>query len=588
VSADLADGLRLAAVVVLLALVGLGMIPVLSTAAQMVLIAVHGFRNHYRAAAPYFPRVAIVIPAWNEGGVIGASIDRLMSLDYPRDRLRVFVVDDASTDGTPAAVRAKADEYPGAVVHLRREVGGQGKAQALNHGIRAALDDDWTQAVLIMDADVIFLRDSLRRMSRHLADPEVGAVTAYIREGSAETTYLTRCIAFEYVLGQLAARRAQNVTASLACLAGGAQLHSRANIEALGGGIDTTTLAEDTVTTFETQLRGRRAIFEPLAVVLAGEPGTVQALWRQRLRWARGNVQVTRRYSWLWLRRGRDRRLGSIGFAAQWFSVVALPLVMVIAPLGFVGLFLLDDSIAYTAFRVLWIGAACLYVYVLVLVLQLDPAVGRRSWREAIMMPGLLPLAVMVTAFFPGLLENRLPGLFGLHLTDAGRVAWTLAIYLWISLSMVVGWVAKVVEHTRVGRYVTPVLVCLAGYGPLMCAIAVDAFVREARGAERSWEKTEQRGRVVVGAAEEGGTRSVGRHVGGPPASEGAEAAALGVRTSQGEHVATAEELQLGEEAQLVAELEADRRGERRLIWQSAVALGAVAALVVVGRVVVR
>ena len=497
-SDGLVDGLRLAATVVLLVLVGLGLVPVLSTAVQAVLVPVHAVRNHYRAAAPYFPRVAVIIPAWNEGAVLGASIDRLMALQYPRDRLRLFVVDDASTDATPDVAQAKAREYPGAVVHLRRTVGGEGKAHTLNHGIAVALADEWTQAVLIMDADVAFRPDSLRRMTRHLADPAVGAVTAYIREGSADATYLTRCIAFEYVLGQLAARRAQNVTGAMACLAGGAQLHSRANLEALGGRIDTSTLAEDTQTTFETQLHGRRAVFEPYAVVLAEEPQSVEALWRQRLRWARGNFQITRRYGWLWFRPDRDRHLGSVGFAIQWFSLLGLPLVMVVAPAAFVGLFFLDEPLARSAFRLLWIVAACTYVYLLVLGLQLDAAVGRAAWREALLLPGVVSVVVMVTAFFPGLLETRVPALFGLQLTEQGRVAWTLVVYVWISVSMLLAWLAMRMEHTAAGRVLTPALVYLVGYGPLICAVSVDAFFRELRGADARWEKTEKRGRVLA------------------------------------------------------------------------------------------
>ncbi|WP_269446688.1 hypothetical protein [Blastococcus saxobsidens] len=43
----------------------------------------------------------------------------------------------------------------------------------------------------------------------------------------------------------------------MACLAGGAQLHTRENLLAIGGQIDTSSLAEDTVTTFRTQLGGR-------------------------------------------------------------------------------------------------------------------------------------------------------------------------------------------------------------------------------------------------------------------------------------------------------------------------------------------
>ncbi|HXR44004.1 MAG TPA: glycosyltransferase family 2 protein, partial [Pseudolysinimonas sp.] len=253
---DLPEGVRLALTIALLVLVGLGAVPILSTAFQFLMVPLHAFRNHYRRAEPYLPRVAVIIPAWNEENVIAATIERLLHLDYPPERVRILVVDDASTDRTPEIVRAKAAEHGASVVHLRRPVGGQGKARTLNHGIERALADDWMQALLIIDADVIFQPDSLRRMTRHLADDRVGAVTAYVQEGSADKNYLTRSIGFEYVLAQLVGRRAQNVLHALACLAGGAQLHSRRNLEAIGGRIDASTLAEDTVTTFETQLHG--------------------------------------------------------------------------------------------------------------------------------------------------------------------------------------------------------------------------------------------------------------------------------------------------------------------------------------------
>ena len=182
-------------------------------------------------------------------------------------------------------------------MHLRREVGGQGKAHTLNHGLAAVLADDWMQAVLIMDSDVIYEPDSLRLMTRHLADPRVGSVTAYIKEGSRPGNYLTRFIGYEYITAQAAARRSQNVLGAIACLAGGAQLHSRANLEAIGGRIDTGTLAEDTITTFKTQLRGAPG---GLRAARRGagprSPAPSAALWKQRLRWARGNVQVTRRF----------------------------------------------------------------------------------------------------------------------------------------------------------------------------------------------------------------------------------------------------------------------------------------------------
>ena len=90
---------------------------------------------HYAQCEPWFPRTAILIPAWNEHAVIGTSIDRLMLLDYPPESLRIYVVDDASTDATPQVIQAKAAQYPGHVFHLRRDKGGEGKARTLNHGL---------------------------------------------------------------------------------------------------------------------------------------------------------------------------------------------------------------------------------------------------------------------------------------------------------------------------------------------------------------------------------------------------------------------------------------------------------------------
>src|ERR1017187_10222148 len=149
----------LAAKWLLIALVMIGTVPLIVANYQFLLVADHFRRLHYERCAPVFPRTACRLPAWNEAAVIGASIERLMLLDYPRASLRIFVVDDASTDETPDVIRAKADQYPGHVFHLRRKTGGEGKAHTLNHGLAEILRDDWMEAVLIMDADVIYEPD---------------------------------------------------------------------------------------------------------------------------------------------------------------------------------------------------------------------------------------------------------------------------------------------------------------------------------------------------------------------------------------------------------------------------------------------
>ena len=73
---------------------------------QFVAVGLNRFYIGYERLRPFYPRVAVVVPAWNEGHVIGATIERLLAMDYPSANIRVYVVDDASTDATPDVVRA--------------------------------------------------------------------------------------------------------------------------------------------------------------------------------------------------------------------------------------------------------------------------------------------------------------------------------------------------------------------------------------------------------------------------------------------------------------------------------------------------
>ena len=47
-------------------------------------------------------------------------------------------------------------------------------------------------------------------------------------------------------------------------------------------------------------------------------------------------------------------------------------------------------------------------------------------------------------------------------------------------------------------RLLSPTLIHIAGYGPLLCAITLSSYIHEARGAEVHWEKTEKTGKMVV------------------------------------------------------------------------------------------
>jgi cellulose synthase/poly-beta-1,6-N-acetylglucosamine synthase-like glycosyltransferase len=474
-------------------LVGLalaGGIPPLVGCYQFMLAACQRLRLG-RSIAPLYPRVVVVVPAWNEGAVIARTLDRLVELEYPADRLRIYVVDDASTDETPDIVRGKALEYPGAVFHLRRETGGEGKAATINHGLELIQAEDWYDAVMIIDADVILTLDALRTMTRRLADPEVGAVTAYIKEGSEPSAYLNRFVAFEYITAQAAARRAQNVLGVQACLAGGSQLVTRETLEGIGGQIDTTTLAEDTVTTFKIQLIGKRVVFEPNAIVWAEEPREVEGLWKQRLRWGRGNVQVTLKFRDVWLRRHNGGRLGGISFALIWFSVTLMPLFMIGASVGLISLYLIDREFSVSVFQTLWAINLFSYLFITISSFSVDPETSKRCWLEGIMFPGLISLAIIVYASYPPLLTS-----IGVNPASVELSVVIIAIYAWLSLSMLAAFLVRCLAKSGHLPWLIAPLVYIVGYGPLLTAITTAAYVKELQGAEMSWDKTEKTGQL--------------------------------------------------------------------------------------------
>ncbi|MFC3195539.1 glycosyltransferase [Marinicella sediminis] len=481
-------------------LVILGSLPLWVSMYQFLIIGIHSRRNHYARTAACYPRVSILVPAWNEASVLTSTIKILMNMSYPKDKLRIYVIDDASTDETPQLMAEKTRQFPNNVFHLRRENGGQGKAHTLNHGIRLVLEEDWSEAFLIMDADVLFEQNALRKMTRHLSDPQVGAVTAYIKEGSRPGNLMTRFIDFEYITAQAASRRAQNVMSFMACLAGGAQLHTRKNLEAIGGAIDTSSLAEDTFTTFKTQLAGHQAIFDGNAIVWAEEPDNIDGLWKQRLRWARGNWQITKQYWHLWFNKTAHARLGGFAFGMIWFAILLMPVYMILAATGLVVLFFSDFAWSWMLFRMFWILNVIVYVFVTLFSLLIDPKSARQSWSAGVLFPGLISLTVIVLSYFPGALEAVL--LRGQEYQDwremgiGTRVA-VLFIYSWLALSMVAALLAKCVEKTPLKKLAMPLLL-LSGYGPLLCAITFNSYVAELRGKEMKWDKTEKSGKVEI------------------------------------------------------------------------------------------
>lgn len=118
--------------------------------------------------AAYLPRVALVIAAYNEDDVIAAKLENALAIDYPRERLRIVVASDASSDRTDEIVRSFADRG----IELSRAPRG-GKVNAQNVTV-AGLDD--VDVVAFSDANCEWAPDAVRQLVAPLADPAVAYV----------------------------------------------------------------------------------------------------------------------------------------------------------------------------------------------------------------------------------------------------------------------------------------------------------------------------------------------------------------------------------------------------------------------------
>ena len=115
--------------------------------------------------------VLVVIPTRNRELLLPEAVDSVLAQDYPE--VRVVLVDDGSSDGTPAVCRRYAEADPGRILALRAE--GAGCAAARNRGLERM--GEGTAYVCFLDDDDRLLPGKIRREVELLeASPEAGFV----------------------------------------------------------------------------------------------------------------------------------------------------------------------------------------------------------------------------------------------------------------------------------------------------------------------------------------------------------------------------------------------------------------------------
>ncbi len=262
----------------------------------------HWRERHALYDPDYAPTVAVIVPAFNEEKVILQTVTSLLASDHPPN-FEIVVVDDGSTDETyRRCVEAFAGE-PRVRVFTKPN---SGKPDALNLGV---LHTD-SEIVIALDADTIFVRDTIRKLIRHFADPNVGAVAGNAKVGN-RINLLTRWQALEYVTSQNLDRRAFNLLNCVTVVPGAVGAWRRELVETVGGFNDLT-LAEDADLTMAIRKLGYSIAYEDEAVGLTEAPDTLRGFVRQRYRWMYGTLQAAWKHADALFR----PQYGSLGFVA--------------------------------------------------------------------------------------------------------------------------------------------------------------------------------------------------------------------------------------------------------------------------------
>ncbi len=125
----------------------------------------------------WFPQISLIITAYNEEKRITRKIENSLALDYPKDKLEIIVVSDASTDATDAIVGSFADAGIRLLPMLKRH----GKHYAQHQGILASISD----IVVLSDATTFLETEALSKIVRSYVDPGVGCVSGEDRTETA-------------------------------------------------------------------------------------------------------------------------------------------------------------------------------------------------------------------------------------------------------------------------------------------------------------------------------------------------------------------------------------------------------------------
>jgi putative glycosyltransferase (exosortase G-associated) len=350
----------------------------------------------------FAPLVSLIVPVFNSSQTLEACLRALAAQDYPTERMDILVANNGSTDDS-FAVFARMQQTLGLQLSWHPIIN-QGKAWALNAGIHLARG----KYIFNIDSDVVLAPDAIRRVVETLeAEPDLGAVTGAVEvlPPSADAGPLRRllneCEFFEYLAAFHVGREQQTLLGNLYTLSGAFSVFRR-EVLLRTFLYNQETVTEDTDLTFELYERCAEwrvgCVSDAVAYVHPIE--SLGALYSQRVRWQRGQLEVSARHAALlrrpmWQLRGfAPARILAVDHTLAFPRLVWTFLLPVLALYGYSGGLILGALVIlygfYMLIDLLWLMVAWL---------DATAATRQRLGRVGWLLP-LLPLYRMTIFWF--------------------------------------------------------------------------------------------------------------------------------------------------------------------------------------------
>lgn len=363
---SIADYLSLYAIVVIWGLMFLNIF--LSIGGFLYMLKVN--RRDGRIPLQEYPMVTIMVPAHNESIVIRKTVLALLDFDYPKDRYEIIVINDNSSDNSAevlAGIQKKNPDRNLIIINTDNVKGGKGKSNALNIALEAA----GGSVIAIYDADNTPAPDALRILVENLmADDKLGAVIGKFRTRNRSASLLTRFVNIETLAYQCMNQAGRFFFFKLCTIPGTNYVIRRSIIDEMGGW-DTKALSEDTEISFRLYRMGYYIKFMPLAVTWEQEPQKLGQWFKQRTRWAKGNLYVLfKNFKYVFDKDAGPMRLDVLYYGLTYVlmltSLVCSDTIFILGLLGFSHVTLGGFS------SLLWGMAILLFVFNVLITLALE------------------------------------------------------------------------------------------------------------------------------------------------------------------------------------------------------------------------